>query len=154
MYFHSSAAGGTAATAPEGGAHAGPSAPTSTSTRWAMATLYMCHAWHGRGLNEVPAAAIHVIKSCGEAMYGGFWKSKYPYPNTRISRSATYIYIFRDWILAYTLPTRERGRRVRNILWREGGTDGSSVGRGCWTWRQTARKQRHGKALANKHPAR
>jgi hypothetical protein len=31
-------AGGTAAAAPEEGALAGPSAPTSTSTRWAMVT--------------------------------------------------------------------------------------------------------------------
>jgi hypothetical protein len=30
--------------------------------------------WHGRGLNEVPAAAIRGINSCREAMYGGFWK--------------------------------------------------------------------------------
>jgi hypothetical protein len=32
-------AGGAAAEAPEGGAFAGPSAPTSTSTRWALVTL-------------------------------------------------------------------------------------------------------------------
>jgi hypothetical protein len=31
-------------------------------------------AWHGRGLNEVPTAAIRGIGSCREAMYGGFWK--------------------------------------------------------------------------------
>jgi hypothetical protein len=32
-------AGGAAAGAPEGGALAGPSAPTSTSTRWALVTM-------------------------------------------------------------------------------------------------------------------
>jgi putative component of membrane protein insertase Oxa1/YidC/SpoIIIJ protein YidD len=59
---------------PEGGALAGPSAPTSTSTRWAHANLIPCHAWHGRGLNEVPAAAIRGMSSCREALYKGFWK--------------------------------------------------------------------------------
>jgi hypothetical protein len=32
-------------------------------------------AWEGRGLKEVPAAAIRVINNCHEAMYGGFWKT-------------------------------------------------------------------------------
>jgi hypothetical protein len=35
-------AGGAAAEAPERGALAGPSAPTSTSTRWALVTPYPC----------------------------------------------------------------------------------------------------------------
>jgi hypothetical protein len=73
--IHLAPAGCAAAAAPEGGALAGPSAPTSTSTRWALVTSLPCQAWHGRGLNEVPATAIRGIASCREAMYGGFWKS-------------------------------------------------------------------------------
>jgi hypothetical protein len=57
-YDEAAPAGGAAAAAPERGALAWPSAPTSTSTRWALLTLWPCHAWHGRGLSEVPAAAI------------------------------------------------------------------------------------------------
>jgi hypothetical protein len=68
-------AGGAAAAAPERGALGGPSAPTSTSTRWALVTMQPCQAWHGRGLNEVPPAAIRGISSCREARYGGFWKN-------------------------------------------------------------------------------
>jgi hypothetical protein len=67
-------AGGATVAAPKGGAFACPSAPTSTSTRWALVTLKMCHACHGREVNEVPAAAIRVINNSREAMYGGFWK--------------------------------------------------------------------------------
>ena len=37
-YHRKAPAGGAAAAAPEGGALAGPSAPTSTSTRWALVT--------------------------------------------------------------------------------------------------------------------
>jgi hypothetical protein len=50
-------AGGVAVAAPERGALGGPSAPTSTSTRWALVAMQTCHAWYGRGLNEAPAAA-------------------------------------------------------------------------------------------------
>jgi hypothetical protein len=62
-----------AAARPDGYALAGPSALTSISTRWARVTMKPCHALHGRGLNEVPIAAIRVINNCREAMYGGFW---------------------------------------------------------------------------------
>jgi hypothetical protein len=58
----------------EWGALASPSAPTSTSTRRTLVNLMPCQAWHGRGLNEVPTVAIRGIKSCREAMYGGFWE--------------------------------------------------------------------------------
>jgi hypothetical protein len=50
----------------------------------------------------------------------GFWKSKYPYINTRISRSVCPICFFATNRLADTLPTRGRGRRVRNIFCRKG----------------------------------
>jgi hypothetical protein len=59
---------------PEGGELVSPSTPTSTSTRWAMLNFMPCHAWHGRGLDEGPAAAIRGIIGCREAMYGEFWK--------------------------------------------------------------------------------
>jgi hypothetical protein len=42
-----------------------------TSTRWVLLNLMPCFAWHGRGLNEVPADAIRGTSSCREAMYGG-----------------------------------------------------------------------------------
>jgi hypothetical protein len=29
------------------------------------------------------------------------------------------------------------------------GTDGSAVGRGCWSWRRTTEKHHHGMALAS-----
>jgi hypothetical protein len=73
--IHLVVADGRQLAAQEGGTLAGPSAPTSTSTWWARVTLYPCHAWHGRGLNEVPAAAIRMIINCREAMYEEFWKS-------------------------------------------------------------------------------
>jgi hypothetical protein len=69
-YLNRAPAGG----GPGGGcALASPFAPTSTSTRWTMGTMYPCQAWHGRGLNEVPAAAICGIGGCRKAK--GFGKS-------------------------------------------------------------------------------
>jgi hypothetical protein len=93
---------------PERGALASPSAPTSTSTRHALVTLQLCQAWHGRGLNEVPAGATRVINNCREAMYGELWKWEYPYTNTRISARPVR-YAFCDCILADTHPTRGGG---------------------------------------------
>jgi hypothetical protein len=90
---------GAAAAAPEGGALATPSTPISTSTRWALVTVWPCQAWHGRGLNEVPAVVIRAITSYREALYGGFWKSKYPYTSTETSRSGHPI-----WFLATEYP--------------------------------------------------
>jgi hypothetical protein len=89
-------ANGAAAAAPDGGALACPSVHTSTSTRWALVNPVACQAWHGRGLNEVPAIAIRGINSCREALYGGFWKNIMSVTNTKISRSAGPIWFFRD----------------------------------------------------------
>jgi hypothetical protein len=62
-----------------------------------------------------------VIISCREALSnGGFWKSKYMYPNTRMSRWARPIFISCVSLLADTLLTRSRGWRLRNTFWRMG----------------------------------
>jgi hypothetical protein len=63
-----------AAAGPRRGALASPWAPTSKSTRGALVNLIPCHAWHGRGLNDLPAAAIRRMRRCREALYGELWK--------------------------------------------------------------------------------
>jgi hypothetical protein len=140
---------GAAAAALEGGAVAGPPAPTSTLTQWAPVTPYPCHAWHGRGLNEVPAAAIRGISSCREALYGEFWKnttSVQHHMDLPLGQSDMF---FRDEILIDTLPST-RERCLRNVFLAKKGTDGSTVRRGCWSRRRTAGKHHHGMALASR----
>jgi hypothetical protein len=105
--------------------------------------------WHGKGLIEVPAAAIRVIRIYREAVYGGFWKSKYPYPGTRISRSASPICSFSQLNTRIYSLCKGAGAASSKFFLAKRGTDGSAVGRGCWRWRPTAGKQRQGKALAS-----
>jgi hypothetical protein len=127
--IHLVVADGRQLAAQEGGALAGPSAHTSTSTWWARVTLYPCHAWHGRGPNEVPAAAIRVIINCREAVYEEIWKSKYPYPNTWISRSADPMCFSRMNTRRYS-PDKGAGAASFEILLAKGVRDGLVVGRG------------------------
>jgi hypothetical protein len=92
------------------------------------------------GANEVPAAAIRGMSICREAMYRGCWKimiSVY----TWISRSGSPRCFF---VTKYSqILSRQRGGGgVCEVFLEKKGTDGSAVGRGCWSWRRTYGKQR------------
>jgi hypothetical protein len=142
-------AGGAAVAAPERGALPGPSAPTSTSTRWALVTMQPCHAWHGWGLNEVPAAAIRRISSCREAMYGGFWKniiSIHRHMDLPLGQSDM---SFPRLSTRKYSPDEGAGAAFAKCFLAKQGTDGSAEGRGCWSWRRRVGKQRWGMALAS-----
>jgi hypothetical protein len=81
-------------------------------------------------------------------MYGGFWKNIISVHHTWISRSASPICFFYDGILADTLPTKGRARRLRNVLRRgvrtdrqrdEGvGAGGGHLGSSVGAWRSLA----------------
>jgi hypothetical protein len=102
----------------------------------------------GRGLNEVPIVAIREINSCRKALYGGFWKSivsvhqqmdlMFGLSNMFFQRLNTHIY---SPVTARTMFT--------NCFRAKKGTDGSAVGRGCWSSRRTAGKQHKGMELAS-----
>jgi hypothetical protein len=103
---------------------------------------------HGRGLNEVPGAAIRGITSCWEVMYGGFLKnilSVHLHMDLPLGQS--------DMFFAATkyshILSRYGGNDVCEMILAKNGTDRSTVGRGCRSWRWTAGKEHHGKALAS-----
>jgi hypothetical protein len=116
-------AGGAAAAAPEGGAKSCMSAPTSTSTRWAMVTLQPCLTWHSRGRKELHAAAIRVINSCREAMYGGFGNQNIPTP-TLGSHARPILFVISRLNTRRYSPDKGAGAASPTYLLANGGTDG------------------------------
>jgi hypothetical protein len=128
---------------PGGGALTRPSISTSTFTPWALVTLLPCHAWHGRGVHEVPGVAISVINTCREPMHGEFFhREKH---DTRTQALGSPARPFRDvFSRPYYTPRMpsylEECDTFAGACEGEKGTVGSTLGRGCWSTRQIAVK--------------
>jgi hypothetical protein len=61
-------------------------------------------------------------------------------------------YVFFAIEYSQILSRQGSGGGVCEMFLARGSTDGSAVGRGCWSWRRAAGNQRKGKALASSRP--
>jgi hypothetical protein len=133
---HGAPAGGAAAAAPEGCARR----PVGTY-------LYLHAVSAGKPVAMLGLARYEAERgtdSCDpyncEAMYGGFWKSIISVHHRDLPLGQSDM-SFRQLNTRRYSPVTA-GTMSPNCFLAKKGTDGSTVGRGCWSWRRTTGKQR------------
>jgi hypothetical protein len=86
-------------------------------------------------------------------MFGGLLKIvKMNAARAKISRSGSPTLLFKARYYLNTFKLRERDMYIMSFLGGKEGTDGSAAEGGCWSWRRTTGKSRHGRTLDGRRP--